>query len=271
MNYIELYSLPKIQFAHAHSCDTYCNEFYPQANYLEIAYVTEGEIAIEIDNKQYVAEKNDVICLFQNQKTLVTSAQPHSHHTVAANVEWDYIDIPTDGLFLPIITSHFLDTDRICKHIDDFIYGYNAYEKSLSKNAYKFLKILTEIDHCNRSTNNYHLHSEWLYAERAKKYIQNNIHNPITQQEVARVLGITPAYLCVIFKKIQGITLIQYINKIKLEAIKQIMEKEHLKLYEASALFGYSDPNYVSRLYKKLFNHNISSKPKSTYNKQQGE
>ena len=39
------------------------------------------------------------------------------------------------------------------------------------------------------------------------------------------------------------------------------MEKENLKLYEASQLFGYSDANYVSFLYKKMFGRNITDKP----------
>jgi YesN/AraC family two-component response regulator len=264
MNYIELYSLPKIHFAHTHSRRDYYNELKPKENYLEIAYVVDGEIQIEIDNKQYIAVKNDVVCLFRNKKTHITTTGPHSHHTVAAHVEWKYIDSPTSGLFIPVVTSHSLDTDLICKHIDDFIYGHNSYEESISKNAYKFLKILTEIDYCNRSTESYHLHSEWLYAERAKTFIHKKIHEPLTQKQVAHFLGISPGYLCAVFKKIQGITLIQYINKVKLEAIRQIMEREHLKLYEASSMFGYSDPNYVSRLYKKMFEHNISEKPKKS-------
>jgi YesN/AraC family two-component response regulator len=38
------------------------------------------------------------------------------------------------------------------------------------------------------------------------------------------------------------------------------MEKEPVHLYEAAALFGYSDPNYVSRLFKKYYGYNITDK-----------
>ena len=55
--------------------------------------------------------------------------------------------------------------------------------------------------------------------------------------------------------------MMQYINRLKLENIKVLMEHTHLHLYEAAALYGYSDPNYVSRLYKRLFGHNITDKP----------
>jgi transcriptional accessory protein Tex/SPT6 len=35
----------------------------------------------------------------------------------------------------------------------------------------------------------------------------------------------------------------------------------HPESYEAASMLGYSDPNYVSALYKKLFGHNITAHP----------
>ena len=39
------------------------------------------------------------------------------------------------------------------------------------------------------------------------------------------------------------------------------MESSGMKLYEAALQYGYSDPNYVSMLYKKLFGRNITENP----------
>ena len=63
-----------------------------------------------------------------------------------------------------------------------------------------------------------------------------------------------------VFKKTEGISFQKYVNFEKLEAIKNLMEKEHVHLYEAAALFGYTDPNYVSRLFKKYYGYNITDK-----------
>ena len=49
-----------------------------------------------------------------------------------------------------------------------------------------------------------------------------------------------------------------YINHIKLEGVRSIMEKEHIPLNQAAEIYGFSDPNYVSRLYKKYFHANIT-------------
>jgi len=65
--------------------------------------------------------------------------------------------------------------------------------------------------------------------------------------------------LCSVFKKVEGISFQKYVNYEKLEAIKNLMEKEPVHLYEAAALFGYTDPNYVSRLFKKYYGYNITA------------
>ena len=50
----------------------------------------------------------------------------------------------------------------------------------------------------------------------------------------------------------------RYLNTTKLKSMQMLMQKENLKLREAALLYGYSDPNYVSALYRKLFGHNIT-------------
>lgn len=262
MNNIEIYSLPQIRFAHAHSCNDYYNHFPVENSYIEVFYIAEGDLHIATGNTTYIAQQHDVICFLHNDIVNITSKGFHSHHTFSAYADWKFVDMPINGLYLPVITPQALGTTHIRKLIDYYIYGQNSYEDSVAKNACQFLRILTEIDSCNRKADNSHFHGDLLYAERAKKYIHKHLNTPITQTQVADYLGISPGYLCSVFKKAQGISLMQYVNKTKLEAISQIMEREHLKLYEAATLFGYTDANYVSRLYKKMFLHNISDKPK---------
>jgi YesN/AraC family two-component response regulator len=56
-------------------------------------------------------------------------------------------------------------------------------------------------------------------------------------------------------------TLIRYVNLHKLTDIKNLLEKENLPMYKVAEMYGYSDANYVSTLYKKIFGRNITSLP----------
>ena len=46
--------------------------------------------------------------------------------------------------------------------------------------------------------------------------------------------------------------------ELKLENVRNLMETRNIPLWQAAAQYGFSDPNYVSKLYKKYYNDNIT-------------
>ena len=56
-----------------------------------------------------------------------------------------------------------------------------------------------------------------------------------------------------------AMTPMQFVNRVKLSSIRTLMAKEGVKLYEAAEMFGYTDPNYVSKLFKKYYGMNITA------------
>ncbi|MBE6631121.1 MAG: helix-turn-helix transcriptional regulator [Ruminococcaceae bacterium] len=253
---IEVLSLPRIGFAHEHSAEKYCSHFSPARESIEISYIYEGVLYVDDGIKKWRAEKGDILCLIHNFDTYITADVFHTHHTVGAAVNWEHRGIG-DGLFLPTVTKSSAATGEIEKIIDALIYKPYNYEGSLAKASSEFLRLLCLIDEANKvqKKSDYN-----ILTERAKKYIYKNIRSSISLAATAEYLGVTPQYLCNVFKKSEGISLIRYVNTVKLKNIKSLMEKENIKLYEAARLYGYSDANYVSNLYKKIFGINITSK-----------
>lgn len=253
MKTIEVKSLPKIRFAHEFSQIDYKNQFAEQSGYIEITYIVQGGLNSRTKSGQITANIGDVTCtLFDTEREVYTSG-PHTHRTVCARVEWC---LSPQGLMLPTLIKA-ADSERIRQLIDRAVLSQNSYLGSPAREAELFLSLLCEID---RAASKSQTSGEEVYARRAKRYVAKHLREPITQREIAKSLGITPGYLCAVFKKTQGQTLMQYINRAKLLAVRGIMEKENLHLYEAAALYGYTDPNYVSRLYKKIFLKNITEK-----------
>lgn len=260
MQTYEIETLPRVKFAHVYHADTYFNTLLKREDSMEITYISEGSIAIEYKGKEYVANKGDIVFLPYDQEQInIKAFAYHEHHTVFANLKWSLQD-HANGLYLPLITTATLNTRTAANIIDQLIRNQLIFKESKSKGASKFLELICEIDQCNRKQTELNLPSEVLYTQNAKKYVQTNLHIPITQRSVAQYLSITPEYLCSVFKKVEGISFQKYVNYEKLEAIKNLMEKEPVHLYEAAALFGYTDPNYVSRLFKKYYGYNITDK-----------
>ena len=130
MSTMELFSLPKIEFAHVYQAEKYQNRFLVTENLLEITYIAEGELAFLIGNQIYHAAKGDVICNRFQRETTALARNAHCHHTVALTVDWKDCDDLQNGLLLPMITPAKSNTASICKLIDVCIHNQVAYKAS---------------------------------------------------------------------------------------------------------------------------------------------
>ncbi len=258
MKTVELCSLPSIQFAHMYQSDRYDNVIMPRPNSMEITYVEEGSLTSTRDGTTITSNKGDILCnLFKNE-VAVHARQFHRHYSIGISVQWQTQPDNPNGLLLPRITRSDSKTEPIREMIKQLVFDHSVYNASPTKAAAKVLKLLCRIDEYHRQHGEFKLTNESIYTQKAKQYVQQHLYEPLVQSHIAEELGISSGYLCKVFKQTEGIPLMQYINRQKLRGIKEVMTRENVCLYEAAEMFGYRDPNYVSRLYKQLFGYNIT-------------
>ena len=261
MQYYKVLSLPKVLFAHRYECDGISIDHSHARKNVEITYIEKGYLNIQVGEDIFLAETGDVICQFYRANTAVFTDEVHAHRTVGAEMNWSLSEDTSADLLLPLITPAKNIPETVYNLIDEIIRKQVQYRDSSAKGAAKFLELLCAIDKCNRQIQDAKIPGEQLYTQNAKKYIQQNIFAPITQIEIAEHLGISPEYLCTVFKRIEGTTIKRYINCLKLECVKSLIDNKGMHLYEAAAIYGYNDPNYVSRLYRQLFGGSITNRP----------
>ncbi len=261
----EILSMPTTNFAHVHEAEQYHIQFPVIENRVEISYFAEGSLDIRGGGESFRAGKGDILCNFFSAPVSIETAEYHCHHTVSATLQWEYTQNP-NGLCLPLLLPASKDTAAITELIDECIFDPYFSLSVSTRDAVRILNILCKIDSVYRKWADFRESTGSALAVRAMRYIHRNIRRPITQHEVARHLGVSEGYLCSVFKRTQGITLIRYVNMVKLKGVQNLMEKNRMKLYEAAAEFGYSDPNYVSALYKRIFGRNITAMPRHPEN-----
>lgn len=81
-------------------------------------------------------------------------------------------------------------------------------------------------------------------------YVTRNIYQQITLSETAKEIGVTGAYLSTIFKKETGLNFIEYVNMQKIEMAKAMLDKGKF-VYEVSAILGFENVTYFSKVFKK--------------------
>jgi two-component system response regulator YesN len=83
-------------------------------------------------------------------------------------------------------------------------------------------------------------------------YLEKNYgRKSISIQEIADSVFLTSAYVCNLFKKETGKTIIQYLNDYRIEKAKTLLKSNELKLADVADRVGFSDVNYFIKVFKR--------------------
>ena len=89
-----------------------------------------------------------------------------------------------------------------------------------------------------------------VLVKKAKKLMRRYYDQGITLEEIADRLFVSEEYLSQQLKKETGVSFSETMRKYRIEKVKQLLLNTHLKLNQIAELAGYSDPKYMSRVFK---------------------
>lgn len=87
-------------------------------------------------------------------------------------------------------------------------------------------------------------------VQRAVEYLSQNIFSRIRIPEMCAYLNCSKTTLSVAFKAYTNMTIIQYVNKLKIEKAKDIIRSQDLNLSQISELLNFCSVNYFSNSFK---------------------
>ncbi|MFE5323895.1 helix-turn-helix transcriptional regulator [Paenibacillus sp. NPDC056579] len=82
-------------------------------------------------------------------------------------------------------------------------------------------------------------------------YLDSHLHEDITLDLMADKLNITPGYLSTYFKEKTGMNFSDYLNDIRIQRAKQLLQNVELKIQEVAANVGYQNANSFIRMFKR--------------------
>ena len=249
----ELRTIPTVVFAHKFSTDKHHVVLESPYHIVEITGVLEGSLTVRQNGVTEQADPGDIITNFYRSPLYVDTDKFHIHQTVCFGFD------PVEPFYgIPLVTHAERGTAQIMRLIGEIIRVRTLYPEKTLRASGLFMQLIGELCSCSEQ-DSAASPGDRLYVKRAKEYIFEHITEPIMQKNVASHLGITPEYLCTIFKKTDGRSVIRFINELKLENVRNLMETRNIPLWQAAAQYGFSDPNYVSKLYKKYYGHNVTN------------
>ena len=167
-----------------------------------------------------------------------------------AKAEDEFIEMIYKGL-LSLLFSHIYQSGR---EINDIL-GDREYviEKTKEKDLNRQLKTLLEfykktIEFSKRFENT----RSYKLVNGAKKYIKENYHRQdLTVKDVSKSQYINETYMRSLFKKEAGMTVNEYLTKVRLDKTKEILKSTEYRLSDIAEMVGYNDSSYLSKIFKK--------------------
>jgi two-component system response regulator YesN len=126
----------------------------------------------------------------------------------------------------------------------------SVYRQTTTKQLIEWLKLfrdrLCESFSVHKKEHRHHI------VDNVKKYIELNITQKLSLNEVAAIYGISPNYLSALFKKYNSCGYSEYITEQKIAKAKRMLTEDNLKVYEVADALGFESAFYFSKVFKKV-------------------
>lgn len=87
--------------------------------------------------------------------------------------------------------------------------------------------------------------------KRSQQYIQTNLTERITVEDVARYVSLSPSYFSHLFKERTGVTFSAYVASCRIDQAKQPLRGSDISIAELAQNLGFENQQYFSRVFKK--------------------
>ncbi|MFD1956021.1 response regulator [Paenibacillus thailandensis] len=95
-------------------------------------------------------------------------------------------------------------------------------------------------------------HQTLHLMDQAAAFIREHFREDLSLEQAAEHVHLNPYYFSKVFKQYNGESFIDFVTRIRIEEAKALMAEGNLSLKEISYEIGYKDPNYFSRVFKKI-------------------
>jgi two-component system, response regulator YesN len=146
-----------------------------------------------------------------------------------------------------------IQTSSIERRLEEIVYMSDTYEELQEA----FWQLLTDYLYSNE-TNPVVKDSELIFSD-IKRYLNNNLQEPITLTTLTNMFNISKTQLCNLFRQKVNQSFVEYLTSLRITKAKTlILQSPDLLLKEIAQMVGYTDHFYFS----KVFKHHVGMSPR---------
>lgn len=226
-------------------------------DFLEILFVTDGQVQITIEDKAYNVSKGDLI--------IYNAGVQHSERSNVSDpakilfVAYDGLqitDLPPNWL-IPASYDYAFHSGKM---YDIFYTYFNILIKEFELKDNFYTEIAQNVSRTllmyvlrliNHTKNTSALLDSSKIIETALSYIEENFRDKITLDDLAEACFTNKFYISHLFTRIQNVSIGKYIVNRRIEEAKLLLSDEDLSIASIAEQTGFIDPGYFCRAFKK--------------------
>lgn len=226
---------------------------------IELLYVVSGSISIRLNNSEVTARAGSLAVIPPEKIHMGTALEEGTaYYTIMFDVSSFYNSAFASRVLLEPITEKTVDflpvtSDpeiifAVKRLINEEQNGDNSSSLIIISGIYLILGLLYRKCLLERPS----LLSDERFRD-ILKYISKNCCNEISSFSLSRRFGYSEEYFCRRFKCVTGLTPMSYINILRLEKAKKLIDKGEKQVSAVFAKTGFSDMSYFTKRFKKHF------------------
>ena len=273
-------SFERISFAHNLIADNYSyhsnGNLVGDCQVLEIGFVEQNPVICSGNAGEIVFEENGIFIIPPNYEFSVTVKDPmkiHRHTSAEFLIRCDsrftsdFSQPKEKSLTLPLYIAPSAENSEIIARIRDIACAQTAQlQRSYFEECADFMMLLHKISeraHQSLCTADTATPGNRRHCIRAKAFISENIDKRLTVSDVATAIGVSKNYLTNVFSATEGVPLMEYINRSKLSYMMLLIQRYGYTLAQAGKHVGFSDVNYISRIFKRYYGMTVTEYKRS--------
>ena len=135
---------------------------------------------------------------------------------------------------------------------DEFIKKDAEYELVIKLKLLNIFVLLTRGYEYTDNTD-YNINEKSLLSvDRAITYINENLSNPLSLDDISHIAGMSRTYFSTIFKKLNGITLWDYITIKRVEKSVELLKSSNSNILDIALECGFNNTANFNKAFKKM-------------------
>ena len=210
-----------------------------------LTFVLSGAVTMTVEDRQYRAEAGSILLQQKNDTyQLNFSGQENTYIVIS------YLAQPAQTL-LSLLPGRQFATPHTEKYRDLFENILRLWNSTAICSQARLCSAVQELLCCIIQE---HHHKDddatASYAEKAIRFLHKNFAQPLTCQQVADAVGLSASHLSQLFKKHNGVSMIQYLNTLRIQQAKTMIRSGIFTLQEVAESCGFRNEYYFSRVFK---------------------